>query len=472
MFRKFVDRAEELNSLEKEYTNGGFSFTVIYGRRRIGKTELITHYIRDKPHIYFLADHRGTSTNVERFRKRAADFFDDFEPRVEGFDDVFEYIAKKWDREEKLVVAIDEFSYLVQQDGSIPSVFQLITDEILRERPVHLILCGSSISMMEKSTLAHSSPLYGRRTSQIQTKPIPFRHIQQFFPDISLEECMQIYGVTGGIPYYLLFFDPEKEFAANLENNVFATDAVLYEEGDFLLREELREPATFMNILYAIATGASRPAEIATRAYLQPKDISYYLKILMKLGFVSRQHPIADKPATKKTIYRLEDNFLRFWFRFVLPHKDELEPGNVVPVLEDIKKNYDRFLGMTFEDVGKETLIHLNSAGKLPFTFRKIGRQWGKIAAAARGKNDYEIDLVALNAESRDILFCECKWQKQKVGPDVYYSLKEKGGFVDWHSEGQKHFALISRAGFTPRMREIAEEEKVILIGLADMIKG
>jgi hypothetical protein len=142
----------------------------------------------------------------------------------------------------------------------------------------------------------------------------------------------------------------------------------------------------------------------------------------------------------------------------------------VVPALENIKKNYDCFLGMTFEDVGKEALIHLNSAGKLPFTFRKIGRQWGKIATAAKGKNDYEIDLVALSPESRDILFCECKWQKQKVGPDVYYSLKEKAGFVDWYPEIQEHFALISRAGFTPGMREIAEKEKVILIALADMI--
>jgi AAA+ ATPase superfamily predicted ATPase len=180
MFRNFINRIQELEYLNKEYSSGTLSFTVIYGRRRVGKTELIQHFVQDKPHIYFLADMRGTQSNVLRFRKRASSLFDNVEPAADTFDDVFEYIRKQWKTEQKLVIVIDEFSYLAQVDESIPSVFQLIVDEILKGGSFHLILCGSSISMMEKTTRAHSSPLYGRRTRQRHVMPLHLQHMEGF----------------------------------------------------------------------------------------------------------------------------------------------------------------------------------------------------------------------------------------------------------------------------------------------------
>ncbi len=468
MLRKFINRTEELTSLNSDYQSKAFSFTVIYGRRRVGKTELIHNFQQDKPHIYFLADRRGTRSNLYRFRKKAADFFEDFEPSLETFDELFNYIKTKWIRKEKLVIISDEFSYLVQQDDSIPSVFQLIVDEILKDGPFHLILCGSSVSMMEKSTLAYSSPLYGRRTGQIKVQPILFRHIREFFPGSSRDELVKIYGATGGVPFYLQFFDPNDTFQNNLRHNLFAKDAVLYAEGEFLLREELREPATFMNILFAISNGATRPGEIADRSFMEAKDLPYYLDTLIRLGFVRKEHPVTEKTTTKKTIYRIRDNFLRFWFRYVLPHKDSLEQGDYMQAIDDIGKNYNTFLGETFEQICIEILTHLNSAGKLPFSFHKIGRQWGKIPLAAKGQNDYEIDIVALNNDTLQILCCECKWQDKKVGIDIYHKLKEKAGYVKWLPGRKEYFCLISKSGFTENLKNTAKKDGVLLLTLDD----
>lgn len=470
MFRKFINRDEESEYLNREYRSDKFSFTVIYGRRRVGKTELISNFLKDKPNIYFLADKRGTKPNLYRFRKKAAEFFKDYEPTLETFDEVFEYIKTKWGDGKKLVIVIDEFSYLAQMDDSIPSVFQLISDEILQNSAFHLILCGSSISMMEKSTLAHSSPLYGRRTGQIKLKPMLFRHVREFFPEMSCDEIMNIYGTTGGIPFYLLFFNPEYPFNENLSNTFFSKEAVLYAEGEFLLREELKEPATFMNILFAISKGATRPGEIASKSYLEAKDLPYYLDTIMKLGFVRKEHPVLEKTTTKKTIYRIDDNFLRFWFRYALSHRDELEQGDKKPAIEDVSNSYNSYLGETFEQVGKEMLMHLNSRGKLPFRFQKLGRQWGKIPMALKGKNEYEIDLVAVNDDTKEILFCECKWEDSRVDIDLYHSLMEKAGFVKWFPDRKEYFALISRKGFTERMKKEAEAKGVVLLTLEDYI--
>ena len=464
MIRKFINRTEELEALNREYRSDTFSFTVIYGRRRIGKTELIHKFHMDKPHIYLLADKRGTLSNLYRFRKMAAKLFGDFEPDAKTFDQVFEYIRTKFNGDEKLVITIDEFSYLAQMDDSIPSVFQLIVDEILNGGPFHLILCGSSISMMEKSTLAYSSPLYGRRTGQMLVKPMLFRHIHEFFPKLPSEDIVNIYGASGGVPFYLSFFDEKYSFYDNLKNTLFAKEAVLYAEGEFLLREELREPATYMNILFAISKGTVKLSEIASKSFLEPKDLTYYMNTLIRLGFVRKEHPLTEKVTTKKTIYRINDEFIRFWFRFVLSHKDELEQGDKEYAIEDVKNIYNRYLGETFEQIGREMLLYLNSKGELPFRFHKLGRQWGKIPKVPGGRNDYEIDIVAINSDTKEILFCECKWQDKTIGIDVYEKLRKKAGYVKWLSGRKDYFVIISKSGFTDEMTRVAKVEGVLLL--------
>jgi Predicted ATPase (AAA+ superfamily) len=205
MIRKFVDRSSELNFPEDSYKKDGLQVVVIYGRRRVGKTELIKRFIEDKDNtIYFLADQRGTEKNLERFTRAVQTWFSLPPLKIESFEDVFKIIAG---RSPKMVVVIDEFSYLIEEDPALASVFQLIIDEVLKETNAFLILCGSSISIMEKGVLSYKSPLYGRRTGQIKLKPVEFRDLSEFFPDYSIEQLIEAYAVLGGVPAYLSLFD-------------------------------------------------------------------------------------------------------------------------------------------------------------------------------------------------------------------------------------------------------------------------
>ncbi len=467
MFRKFMDRESELKALRDSCAQDRFTLMVVYGRRRVGKTELITKSAEGLPAIYFLADKRGTRSNLHRFRKKVAEFFGEFEPAVETFDEMFRYIVEKWKGEEKLVIIFDEFSYLAEKDASIPSVFQLIVDEIIGDK-FHLILCGSSVSMMEKGVLAYSSPLYGRRTGQIKLKPLAFKELRKFYPGANMETLVQFYGAFGGLPFYHTFMDPSKDFYKNLSNTVLNNKNLLYAEGEFLLKEELRDPATFMNILAAIAKGATKASEIATKSFLQAKDLPYYLQILQNLGFVVKENPVLEKPTTKKSIYRIGDPFIRFWFTFVLQNKDALERGLIKEVLENIKKGYNEYLGQSFEEICKDFLFGIMGTSILPVQLHKLGRQWGKIPGKAKGENEYEIDFVGVNEETKDILFCECKWSGKKVDFDVLKELQVKSRFVSWNKNRKEHYAVISKSGFTMRAKEYAREN-MLLFDLSDM---
>jgi AAA+ ATPase superfamily predicted ATPase len=433
---RFIDRERELEFLEEKFGNKR-QLIVLYGRRRVGKTELIKQFCKNKDHIYFLADRRGSLLNAERFANIAAEHFGDIPPRVRNFDDAFTYIAKRLD-ERKIVITIDEFSYLVEKDDSIPSVFQLIWDEILKDKNTMLILCGSLVSMME-SILSYRSPLYGRRTGQWKLSPLRFNDAKQIFPGYSTEQKVEAYSILGGIPFYLNTFDDEKDIYKNIEEKILTKGEILYEEVEFLLREELRDYSSYLSILEAIARGNSRISEIANFSKIQAKDLPKYLNVLMRLDIVEKVHPITEKKTTKRTIYKIRDNFFDFYFRFVYPFKSELELGNTKKVMGIIKKDFNMFVGKKFEDISREFLYEMNLKGLTPFRLLNIGTWWEK---------DKEIDAVAFNKEEKKILFCEAKWQdlSRSEAEKVLEKLKEKAEAVEWLNKIRKeYFCLIGK---------------------------
>jgi len=464
MIRKFINRKEELEFLERTFREDGLKVVILYGRRRVGKTELINQFCRDKPHIYFLADKRGTLVNAREFAVKSARYFNDVVPEVRNFDDIFGYILKRAGSR-KIIVAIDEFSYLVEKDDSIPSVFQKIVDEHLKGTNVYLILSGSSISMMEKGVLSYESPLYGRRTGQWKITPLRFRDSWLFLPEYSIEEFIEAFSVVGNIPAYLIQFNGSVDIYRNMEDRILGRGNPLYEEVEFILREELREPSVYMSIIEAIANGMTRVTEIANRCYMDAKDIPKYLRVLQRLHLVQRVIPVTEvKPKTKKAVYRISDNFFRFWFRFVYPNRGDVEGGEVDSVLSKIKAEFDSYVGRVFEQVCEEFLWELNRKAGLPFHFNKIGNWWGHYREHGMRK-EIEIDLVALNEDTKEILFTECKWSNKRVGIKTYHELREKSKLVNWHNDERKeYFALFSKTGFTPELRK----EDVLLFDLKD----
>jgi len=466
VIREFVNRKEELEFLEREYKDDGLKVIILYGRRRVGKTELINQFCKDKPHIYFLADKRGTTINAREFAANAASYFNDITPEVRNFDDACIYILKRA-ATRRFIVTIDEFPYLVEKDDSIPSVFQKIVDVHLKGTNIYLILNGSSISMME-GILGYKSPLYGRRTGQWKVTPLKFKDSWAFLPRYSLEEFIEAFSVVGNIPAYLLPFDDSVNTFDNIERKILGKGNPLYEEVEFILRAELREPSVYMSVVAAIADGVTKVTEIANRCYMNAKDIPKYLQVLQRLHLVQRVVPVTERnPKTKKAIYQISDNFFRFWFRFVYPNRSDVEGGNVDRALTKIREEFNPYVGMIFEQVCQEFLDELNHRTGLPFHFDKIGNWWGHFREDGVRK-EIEIDIVTLNEDTRDILFAECKWQNKKVGINTYNKLREKSKLVEWHNDKRReYFALFSKAGFAPELKN----EDVILFDLKDMEK-
>jgi len=454
---KFIDREDELAFLNHRYQSEQAQFIVIYGKRRVGKTELVKQFFAGKPHLYFLADKTSAADQLKALSAKVGRYFNDPFVSERGFgswEQVLAYLKDKG----RLIVAIDEFPYLVEADRAIPSLFQKGWDEYLKESKIFLTILGSSIGMMETKVLGYRSPMYGRRTGQLLIEPMDFEQARRFFRRKPFEDVLQIYAVCGGIPAYLLEFHPDQDLWRNLEERVLALGAFLYREPEFILREELREPRNYFAILKAIAGGKARLGEIMNETGFPKSKIGKYLAVLSDLKIIRREVPVTEeKPEkSKRGIYRIEDNFFRFWFQFVFPHRGDLEEGEKGEVLRKIKRGWAAYLPWVYEDVARELVRDFARRKQLPFKPSRLGRYWDK---------DVEIDLVGLAEEENAALFGEVKWTQNPVSAGIYAQLKQKAQAVPWRKEKRhEHYILFSRQGFTDELRELASQEPVLLV--------
>ena len=461
---KFIDRKEELAFLEKRYTKKGFEFFVIYGRRRIGKTELIKQFIKNKNYIYLVCDKGGTKRNIYRFKKQIAEYF--HEPIIETNDleEIFSYLVTKI-KNQSIVIVYDEFSYLVEKDDAIPSQFQVVIDNVLRETNVFLILCGSSISMMEKGVLSYKSALYGRKTAHIKLKEIPFYSFNEFFPNNTIEKNIEYYAVLGGVPFYMEKFSDRTTTFDNIGEQILDKTGHLYEEIDFLLQEELREPDVYKSIITAIALGHTKVVDIANSSDIKVHDIDKYLKVLIRLGIVKREIPIT-KVKSKKTIYSIDDNFFSFSFIFSEPFKSDLEIGNTRNTREKLKGDFTTFVGKQFEKLIREELMAQMDCIPL----HRTGRWWGNYRdSQTKVRKEIEIDIVGLNESTGDIIFGECKWKDNVDGKKVFYALKEKSKYVEWSNK--KHKRTDSFVIFAKSFQNKIADENMYYFDIGDIEK-
>jgi hypothetical protein len=459
---KFVDREEELNFLEKKYNSEKAELIIIYGRRRIGKTEILRKFLENKDGIYFLGRLEAPRESIRRFNITLLEFFKDTrlaKNMLRSWDEILDYIAQKSEKR-RLVVIFDEFPFLIEKFPEITSVLQDKWDTKLKYTKLMLILCGSSIGMMEKHALSYQSPLYGRRTGQWMVDKLKIKHLKEFFPHYTIEDLIIVYSCIDTIPGYLVKFDSEKSVWENIKEKILTKGEFLYEEIEILLREEFRDPSNYMTILSAIASGANKFNEIHNLTQLDKSLLSKYLYILEKLNIIEKEFPVIfpTKKIMKRKgfLYMLKDNFFDFWLNFVYPNKQELERGNVDETLKEIKRTINTYLGKKFEQFVKEFLIETRV-----FSFNKIGKWWYK---------DKEIDIVALNEANKEILFCECKWQSRVNAKKVVKELVEKSQYVQWHNSERKEYFAIFAKSFSKRIDEF-EGRKVYCFDLRDLEK-
>lgn len=453
----FVNRLAELDLLEKRFTSDKAEFFVLYGRRRVGKTELLARFCQGKRALFFVSDLGSEISMRSAFSQLINDTLfgpEQMDAVYSNWEAVFKALgnASKTDR---LVVVLDEFPYLITTYPPVASILQKAWDQTLKNTKIMLILCGSYIGMMEESVLSYKAPLYGRRTAQYLLEPLQFKDARLLFADFSPEDQVRAYAIYGGTPAYLQTIDSKKALDENIVDDILSRGSYLYDEVRFILQQELREPRNYFAILQAIAAGKTKLNEIKLATGLD--GATAYLDTLQQLHLVERIVPVTTSQPQKsrRGIYRLKDHYLRFWFRFVHPNRSQLERSGSRLVLENqVLPEIDHFASLAFEDICQQYFWLEGLSGNLPFQPINSGRWWN---------NSEEIDLVVLGEE--EAILVECKWSSKPVGMNILANLERKAAIIQGDLGNKKiYFALCSRSGFTPQLMDSSSNRSDIML--------
>jgi len=453
----FIGRQDELAKFEKRYGSADSELVFLYGRRRIGKTEFLRRFADDKKTFFFSASESHDNEQRERFTQSMLSFGFDGDPAsLRGWESILRNL-RKLRCDGKTLVIIDEFQYMFAGNRSIPSILQNVWDEHLSKENIMIVLCGSAMSFIENEVLGSKNPLYGRATAIFKMNELPFGEAAMFFPEYTLNEKVTVYAILGGIPFYLKQFSPRLSVEENMRQNIFSSETILYNEAEFMLKQELRETATYNTIISAIALGSTKLNEISQRTMIESSKLNVYLKNLTDLNIVTKEYSISDtlkKSANiRNGLYKISDNFFRFWYRYVYPNRSDIEAGYAGPLVEEVVESVStEYTSLCFEELCIEYIRKLNALRKLPFTAKQIGRIWSK---------GFEIDIGA--TDGRTILLGECKWSVSPVGIDTLNDMMDKIA-LNKELVGYKEYLiyLFSKSGFTKALRD---RDDVVLVG-------
>ena len=461
----FIGREREVAALDRLYESNKFEFAVIYGRRRVGKTALINHFIDNKEAIYFMGVESNEKQNLENFSKSIIEYSSGIEAETSflSFQAALEYVFKLAEKK-RFILAIDEYPYVARSSKSLASTLQLLIDKYKDTSKLMLILCGSSMSYMEDEVLAYKSPLYGRRTAQMKIFPFSFDEACRYLKNYSDEDKALAYGIVGGTPQYLLQMDDRLSIEDNIKNTYLNPISFLYEEPTNLLKQEVREPSIYTAIITAIAVGASRMSDISNKVGEDSNICANYLKSLINLGIVKKETPYGEK-TSRKSIYSIEDNMFRFWYRFVPNNNSVIMRGAADIVYRRIEPQLSEYMGAVFEEICKQYLWKLLLDGNSPVEFSELGRWWGNDPIE---KKQTEIDIMG-EQDKQTALFGECKWTNEKVDLGVLETLIKRSKLFSYINV---HLFLFSKSGFTKGCIDKANElGNVSLETYADMLK-
>ena len=462
--KRFVDRKNEREILRQEYEQEAASLVILYGRRRVGKTALITEFIKNKPSLYFLATEESETINRNNFQGLCADFLNDDLLRnanMTRWEDIFAWMLRQRRSKERMVLVMDEFQYLGKSNAAFPSVFQKIWDTMLQHENIMVILCGSLISMMASQTLSYGSPLYGRRTAQMKLSPISFGCYGEFFSGKKApRELVEFYSVTGGVPRYIHEFQKGEDIHALIRKKVLTPNSFLFDEPRFLLQREVEDIGSYFSLLRAIAAGNHRLSSIAAVLQQKQTNLPRYLNVLAELDLLEREVPITETnpEKSKRGLYFIKDNFISFWFKFIYPNISYIESGHPEVAEQKIRDNFiDNHVGLIYEKCCQEKVWQLSAEKKLPFQVSRVGRWWDNKGT--------EIDVAAMAPEENGLVVGECKFWNGPVGLNVLKDLQEKAYAIDWNKNSRKIcYLLFSIGGFTPELKDAAKKRHDVIL--------
>lgn len=482
----FIGREAELAFLKDKYEEERGQLVVLYGRRRVGKTETLREFCKGKPHVFFSCTQCADKVQLGRFSKQllkenipAAQYISEFSDWEKAFRAILElpYGDKK-----KLII-VDEFPYMCKGNAAIPSILQNLWDEALKDSNVMIILCGSAMSFIEKELLAEKNPLYGRATGIYKMREMGFYDACKFFPDYTAREKVVAYAVLGGIPHYLNQFRKELSLEENIKKHILTKGAILYSEVDFLLHQELRETSVYNSIIEAVALGSTRLNEISQKSLVEDTSkTSVYLKNLIELGIVEREFSVdtavKEKVNAGRGLYRLADNFFRFWYTFGYANYSQLEDGDVdgvwTYVVEPILQE---FAALPFEEICREFIKEQQKKSLLPFRYQKMGRWCGKTTVRDTKTEtgttiaETEIDILAIGADRKEYMLGECKFKKVPFSYSEYLDTLAK--LAPMKENATFYYSLFSASGFDEKIEKAAMEDgKLRLYSLDTIVEG
>ena len=449
MIREFIDRETERALLEEEWRKDGGRLIILYGRRRIGKTRLVTEFIRGKEGILHFAEDTAPQIQIRRLQEEVARFFSDpllATLEITTWDQLFTYLARIPLAGRRYLV-IDEFTYLIKNDPAVLSALQKAWDTALAGSNWCILLSGSMLGLMTDSALSYTSPLYGRRTRDMLLGPLQFCDARTFLPSFSFRDALKAHLTIGGIPEYLLKAGDHPDYATFVEREFFNRYGYFYREPYFLLSQEFRELKTYQAILNAIAVGNTAPATIAQFCGMDPRHLYPYLEAMTRLGIIEKELPLFG--SRRRGLYRIKDCIFDFWYNFVFSHRQAIETENHSVDAVDMNP----YFGKQFE------VFVRNEFARKVFLGYTTGRWW------YRGE---EIDLIAVRESDASIVFGECKWGSltEREARGVLTRLSQKAEHVRHDTYTTERFCLV--AGDI-KGKDRLREEGFLVYDLADI---
>lgn len=469
----FVNREQELSFLNNLLTRrrpGPAQLVLLYGRRRVGKTSLLLQWAdqQDVPNTYWAAEKEPAALQRRKLYAQQLGVPVRQAPLFDSWSELWEAMGSLLG-EKRHILILDELPYAIEADPAMLSALQHAWDQIFKDSTVVLVLCGSQVRVME-SLQAHQSPLFGRLTGQWHLLPLPYSGLRAFFPKWAAAERVKAYAMVGGVPSYLEWLDPDLKLVENIRQVALSPGSMFLAEPTFLLYDEVREPQSYLAILKAIGAGHHTLNDISNASLISKSHLSSYLARLQDLRLVERRLPatlrLSQQRRSKRGRYHLSDPYFRFYFRFLAPHQARL-PFDPDPVLKQLQQQLDIFVGQTaFEELARQWVSHQGKLGQLPFTPGQVGSHWS---------HRVQIDVVAINWQSGDVLLGECKWQRNRVGVRVVQDLVERKtdrlrrDLADSGKDWRIHYAIFARSGLTSTAAAEFQAHDGLVVDLATL---
>lgn len=460
--KAFVGRERELEQFDQLWASEKAELVVLYGRRRVGKTRLLTHWLKTRGvrGFFWVAEPTSSAEQLRSFSQAVYDFANPDSPAPQTFtyaswNQAFQQVARIA-ATERTALVIDEFTYLLEVEPGIGAVLQTAWDHHLSGQNLLLALSGSHIGMMQRNVLAHQAPLYGRATAVYQLEPLPFSQTRAYFRNYSPAERVELYAMLGGVPAYWERFAPDLSVEENVRRQFLTTNKLMQDEPRLLLQDFIVDLHNYAAILRAIAHNARTPKEISRHTGLDEKSVPKYLRVLIETGFVERRIPVTAPQSSRRGRHVITDPYLRFYYRFLAHRQAQFALGVQERALDEIRQYLPQFVGMhTWEELCRRWLLFAGAYGRLPVIPDQVGSAWTRAV---------QVDVVGVNSTNRIMVLGECKWTAERVGGQALKDLVGKADAIVGKGRWQVYFLIFARNGLTEPAWEYAasvEEGKV-----------